>query len=101
MHVDVVHKADTFYIKHTDGDLWPIMDVYIDTGIDRPHSIDPISGMDIGDVKRKVGGKVCLCGNIDVGYTLLGASIIEVIAEVKNAYLRRRQEEATFSVQAM
>ena len=53
------------------------------TGIDALHSIDPISGMDIGEVKEKYGDKVCLCGNIDVGYILLRASIHEVINAVK------------------
>ncbi len=88
MHVDAVHRAGAFYIKHTDGDLWPIMNGLVDTGIDGLHSIDPISGMDIGEVKRKVGSKVCLCGNIDVGYILLKASVTEVVAEVKKCVFK-------------
>ena len=28
------------------------------------HSIDPMAGVDIREVKRLVGDKVCLCGNV-------------------------------------
>jgi len=83
LHVNAVHKKGVFFIKHTDGDLWSILDGLVNTGIDALHSIDPISGMDIGEVKKEYGDKICLCGNIDVGYILLKASVDEVVKAVK------------------
>ncbi|RLE80773.1 MAG: hypothetical protein DRJ52_05650 [Thermoprotei archaeon] len=65
--VDAVHKKGGLYIKHTDGNLWPIIDILVSTGIDALHSIDPTAGMDIGEIKEKYGDVLCLCGNIDIG----------------------------------
>ena len=38
-------------IKHCDGNLWPIIDMVVDSGIDCLDPIDPVAGMDIGAVK--------------------------------------------------
>jgi uroporphyrinogen decarboxylase len=40
-------------IKHTNGNLWPILDMIIDSGIDCLDPIDPIAGMDVAEVKAK------------------------------------------------
>lgn len=65
--VDAVHRKGGLYIKHTDGNLWPVIDILVSTGIDALHSIDPTAGMDLGEVKEKYGDRLCLCGNIDIG----------------------------------
>ncbi len=83
MHVNAVHKRGAFYIKHTDGNLWPIIEGLVATGIDALHSIDPIAGMDIGEVKEMYGDRICLCGNVDVGYVLLRAPLEEVVRAVR------------------
>jgi uroporphyrinogen decarboxylase len=54
-----------FVIKHTDGNLWPILDMIIDSGIDCLDPIDPQAGMDLGEVKAKYGDRVALKGNVD------------------------------------
>ena len=51
--VDLCHSMDIPVIKHTDGNLWSIFDLILDTGIDAIHPIDPIAGMDLGEVKEK------------------------------------------------
>ncbi len=51
-------------VKHTDGNIMPILDQLVDAGIDALHSIDPIAGVDIAEVKRRVGLRVCLMGNV-------------------------------------
>jgi uroporphyrinogen decarboxylase len=40
--------------------------------------------MDIAETKRKWGHKLCLIGNIDLGYTLTRGTPQEVEAEVKH-----------------
>ena len=54
-----------YVIKHTDGNLWPILDMIIDSGIDCLDPIDPQAGMDLGEVKAKYGHRVALKGNVD------------------------------------
>jgi len=42
----------------------------VSTGIDGLNPIEPVAGMDLTTVKRLVGAKVCLLGNIDCGHLL-------------------------------
>ena len=51
--VDLAHSYNIPVIKHTDGNIWPIMDILIDTGIDGINPFDPLSGMDLGEGKEK------------------------------------------------
>lgn len=43
----------------------PILDQLIECRPDALHSIDPMAKVDIKEVKRLVGDKVCLCGNVN------------------------------------
>lgn len=57
-----------FYtIKHTDGNIMPILDQLVDANPHALHSIDPQAGVDIAEVKRLVGDRVCLIGNVNCG----------------------------------
>ena len=53
-----------YTIKHTDGNIMPIIDQLVECEPHALHSIDPMAGMDIREVKRLYGDKVCLCGNV-------------------------------------
>lgn len=56
-----------YVIKHTDGNIMPILDRLVDAGPHALHSLDPQAGVDIAEVARRVGDKVCLIGNVDCG----------------------------------
>ena len=57
-----------FYaVKHTDGNIMPILDQLVDCGPHALHSLDPQGGVDIAEVKKRVGDKVCLIGNLNCG----------------------------------
>ncbi|MBI2192481.1 MAG: hypothetical protein HYU36_10910 [Planctomycetes bacterium] len=61
------HQANGAYvIKHTDGNIMPILDQIVACSPDALVSIDPTAGMDIAVVKKRVGSKVCLGGNVDM-----------------------------------
>jgi len=49
---------------HSDGMLMPIMDQLLSTGMDVLQGVDPMAGMDIGEVKRLTYGKCALMGNV-------------------------------------
>ncbi len=72
-------------IKHTDGNLWPILDMVIESGIDCLDPIDPIAGMDIAEVKAKYGNRVAVKGNVDCADTLTFGTTAQVIEETKEA----------------
>ena len=52
-------------IKHTDGCLWPILDMILDSGIDCLDPIDPQAGMDLAKVKTEYGQRIALKGDVD------------------------------------
>ncbi len=56
-----------YVIKHTDGNIMPILDQLIQTKPHALHSIDPQAGVDIAEVKRLYGKEVCLIGNVNCG----------------------------------
>jgi uroporphyrinogen decarboxylase len=57
-----------FYaIKHTDGNIMPILDQLRQTGPHALHSLDPQGGVDIAEVKRICGHELCLIGNVNCG----------------------------------
>ena len=70
-----------FVIKHTDGNILPILDLIVDSGIDALDPIDPISGLDIGEMKRRLGHKLALKGNVDCAHTLTNGTEKQVTEE--------------------
>ncbi len=85
MQVELAHSLGVPVFKHTDGNLWKIIDLLVDTGIDGLHPIDPMGGMDLAEVKKKYGSRLCLMGNINCGPTLSWKSEEEVRQEVREA----------------
>lgn len=63
--IRLAHSYGLPFIKHTDGNIWKILDMMVEAGIDGLHPIEPHAGMDIGEVKRRYGDKICLVGNVD------------------------------------
>jgi len=62
------YRALGFYtIKHTDGNIMPIIDQLVEAGPHALHSLDPQGGVDIAEVKRLYGDRVCLIGNVNCG----------------------------------
>jgi uroporphyrinogen decarboxylase len=57
-----------FYtIKHTDGNIMPILDQLVAAKPHALHSLDPQAGVDIAEVKRAYGDRLCLIGNVNCG----------------------------------
>jgi len=63
-----------FYtIKHTDGNIMPILDQLLAANPHALHSLDPQAGVDIAAVKARCGQQVCLIGNVDCGLLTTGS----------------------------
>ena len=56
-----------YVIKHSDGNIMPILDRLVSANPHALHSLDPQGGVDMAEVKRLVGDKVCLIGNVNCG----------------------------------
>ena len=80
---EVAHKRGVPIIKHSDGNIWPILDELIEAGFDGIHPIEP-QAMDIKEVKNHLRDKACVCGNIDCADLLVTGDPNEVVAKVKD-----------------
>ncbi|KPK44341.1 MAG: hypothetical protein AMK72_12155 [Planctomycetes bacterium SM23_25] len=76
------------FIKHCDGNIWPIIDMMIDSRISCLDPIDPQGGMDLAQVKAKYGDRVALKGNVDCTQVLVYGTADEVAEATKEALHR-------------
>jgi len=86
--VKMIHETSAYCIKHTDGNIMPILDMIIDSGVDAINPIDPIAGMDIQKIKEMYGSRVCIVGNIDCGSLLTNGTPQQVVRAVKECILK-------------
>jgi len=81
--VQTSHRLGLPFIKHTDGNLWKIMDTIVYSGIDGLDPLEPVAGMDIGKVKDQYGHRICVVGNVDCSHLLSFGTPDEVVEAVK------------------
>jgi uroporphyrinogen decarboxylase len=79
---EVCRHYDLPFLYHSDGVLWSVMDDLLDAGFNALQPIEP-KAMDIVQLKQRYGDRLCLIGNIDLGYTLTRGTPQEVEAEVQ------------------
>lgn len=82
--IEAARKDGLYTIKHTDGNIMPIIDQLVECRPHALHSLDPMAGVDIREVKRLYGDKVALCGNVHCAALQTGTDE-EVIASAEYA----------------
>jgi len=75
-----------YVIKHTDGNIMPIVDQLLAAKPHALHSLDPQGGVDMAEMKRQYGDQVCLIGNVNCG--LLDTGSDEEVVESARYALR-------------
>jgi uroporphyrinogen decarboxylase len=83
--IDMIHEEGALCIKHSDGNLYSLLDMIVAAGPDCINPIEPVAGMELKKVKQLVGDKVCLSGNIDCGHLLPHGTPDEVHQAVRQA----------------
>ncbi|HBP38602.1 MAG TPA: hypothetical protein DD640_07670 [Clostridiales bacterium] len=74
-----------FYtIKHTDGNIMPILDQLVQANPHALHSIDPQAGVSLAGIKKTFGDRVCLIGNVNCGLLQTGTRE-EVVADIRRS----------------
>jgi uroporphyrinogen decarboxylase len=84
--VENIKSHGAYCVKHTDGNIWAILDDIVSTGIDGIGPLEPGAGMDLAEVKRAVGQRVCLVGNVDVDLLCRGTA--EQVRQSTRALIR-------------
>jgi len=72
--VQNIKSHGAYCVKHTDGNIWAILDDVVNTGIDGIGPLEPGAGMDLGEVKRAAAQRVCVVGNVDVDLLCRGSA---------------------------
>jgi uroporphyrinogen decarboxylase len=71
-------------IKHSDGDIRPLLDMIVDAGISCLDPIDPMGHMDMGEMKQQYGGRIALKGNVNCAHTLAMGTEKQVVEETRD-----------------
>ena len=66
------HDLGYYVIKHTDGNIMPIVKQIADCKPDAIHSLDPQGGVSIPEVRKAIGDDICLIGNVNCGLMQTG-----------------------------
>jgi uroporphyrinogen decarboxylase len=73
VRVTKAYREMGFYtIKHTDGNIMPILDRLLESKPHALHSLDPQGGIDMAEMVRRAGEQVCLIGNVNCGLLQTG-----------------------------
>lgn len=63
---DVVRShGGTLFAQDSDGNMNPVIDAFMDCGINAMHPFEPAAGMDIVETRQKHGRALCMRGGID------------------------------------
>jgi len=62
--IEGMRSMSAYVIKHTDGNIMPVIDQLVECRPHALHSLDPQAQVDIREVKEKYGRQVCLIGNV-------------------------------------
>lgn len=82
--VENYRQMGFYTIKHTDGNIMPILDQLLQANPHALHSLDPQAGVDMAVMKQVAGDKVCLIGNVNCGLMQTGTDE-EVAASARYA----------------
>jgi uroporphyrinogen decarboxylase len=70
------------FVLHSDGNLWQVLPDLLACGLNALHPIEP-KAMDSRELKARVGDRLCLLGNIEIGETLTLGTPADVETEVR------------------
>jgi len=81
---DKAHTLGLKILKHCCGHTWPVIDDLADV-YDAYESIQGSAGMDIADLKQRVGDRLCLWGGIWHEH-IIGGSIDDIRADARYSF---------------
>jgi hypothetical protein len=81
--VRATHDVGGYFIKHSDGNHWAILDDFVEAGVDGWHGIQISIGMDFTSLKQKYGQDLCFFGGVDCE-TLVSGTPHDVQEQVLN-----------------
>ncbi len=82
---EMVHSRGRKLIWHSCGNIYRLLDKFIDWGFDGIITMEPTAGVELGKVWEMVGHRLALIGNLDVSYLLVRGTREEIEDAVRQA----------------
>lgn len=88
-HIELINfvreRTDAYIYFHSDGDVEPLIDDFIEIGVDVLNPVQTSAGKmsDLNALKKRYGDNICFCGAIDTHRILPYGTPEEVYAEVR------------------
>ena len=79
------HAQGMKIIIHSCGNTYKLLEWFADCGFDGVHPLEPTAGMELAEVKKMIGDRMCPVGNIDVSHILVDGTREEVMEAVRQA----------------
>ena len=79
------HARGMKILVHTDGNVYTLLEWFIQCGFDGVHALEPTAGVELAKAKEMVRGRLCLLGNMDITHILVDASKEEVFEAVRSS----------------
>ena len=79
-----IHARGGVFIKHTDGNVWSVLEALVEAQVDGWHGIQPSIGMDLALLKLRWGESLCFFGGVNCE-TLVAGTPGEAQAEARYA----------------
>ena len=92
---EAAHQRGLKIIIHSCGNVNQLLDLFVDWGFDGVHSLEPTAGIDLAEVKKRVGSRMCIFGNLDIAHVMSDGTRQEVEEAVKAA-LRAAAQDGGF-----
>ncbi|NHW00040.1 MAG: hypothetical protein HA496_10450 [Thaumarchaeota archaeon] len=80
---EAAHRFNLPVILHSDGNITLLMEDIVKAGFDGLHSLQPSAGVNIVEIKKHWGSRLCLMGNVDLDTLLPFGKPEDIEAEVK------------------
>jgi uroporphyrinogen-III decarboxylase len=74
-------RGARLFNQDSDGDMNPVIDAFLDAGVNCMHPMEPAAGMDIVKIREKYGTRLAFCGGIDKH--VIRRSKEEIVAELE------------------
>lgn len=81
--ISTAKRRNIPFMKHSDGNVWPLLDMLVDSGINSYNPVETNAGMDIAKVKKIYGNKITLHGNVDSANLMIFGKPEDVKTAVK------------------
>jgi uroporphyrinogen-III decarboxylase len=86
----VSSRGTRLFDMDSDGNMWQVLDAFLECGINSMHPMEPAAGMDIVEVRKRYGSRLAMRGGIDKHALRRGRDAIRAELEHKMVPLMKQ-----------